>query len=315
MSTILVTGGSGFIGAATVGRLAARGDRVIAFDLAESPRLKAHRERHRDVSFEPGELTEWPQLAEAFRRHKPDAVIHCAAIVGVVNSLASPIATMRVNVEGSLNVLAAMRLFGVSRMVNLSTEEIYGHFSKPKIDEAHPCFPVKPYGISKFAVEQLARDIAERDGLSVIHVRTCWVYGPGLPRPRVPKTLIEAALANRPLHLESGGDFCVDHVYIEDVVDGILRALDARSPSHDVYHIATGEAPSLREIVAIIRELVPNADISVGPGNYAFAAGIEAVRKGALDITRARTDLGYAPRYDIRAGIAAYMRAMRNGDG
>lgn len=315
MSTVLVTGGSGFIGAATVGRLAARGDTVIAFDLAETPRLKAHRDRYRQVSFEPGELTEWPQLAEAFRRHKPDAVIHCAAIVGVVNSLASPIATMRVNVEGSLNVLAAMRLFGIPRMVNLSTEEIYGHFSAPKIDETHPCFPIRPYGISKFAVEQLARDISERDGLSVTHVRTCWVYGPGLPRPRVPKTLIDAALEKRPLHLEGGGDFRVDHVYIDDVVDGILCALDARSPPHDVYHIATGQAPSLREIVAIIRELVPNADISVGPGNYAFADGIEAVRKGALDIARARTELGYAPRYDIRAGIAAYLEARRSGGG
>lgn len=315
MRTILVTGGGGFIGAATVAALAARGDRVIAFDLAESPRLREIRTRHPDIVFAPGELTEWPQLADVFATHRPECVIHCAAIVGVVLSLASPIATMRVNVEGSLNVLACMRLFGCRRMINLSSEEIYGAFTTDVIDEDHPCRPQQPYGISKLAVEFLARDHARAHGLSVVNLRTCWVYGPGLPRPRIPKTLIDAALEGRALHLPAGADFRVDHVYIDDVARGILQALDHPEHRFDAYHITTGAAPSLGEIAAIVRELVPGADITVGPGHYAFNDVAAPVRKGALDCTRARTEFGYVPRYDIRQGLAAYIEARRTGLG
>jgi UDP-glucose 4-epimerase len=233
----------------------------------------------------------------------------------VTNSLASPIGTFRVNVGGSLNVFEAMRLFGVKRVVNLSSEETYGVFESDRIDETHPNRPLKPYGISKYAVERLACDYASSYGLECLHVRTCWVYGPGLPRPRVPKILVDAAVAGQKLHLSSGGDFRVDHVYIDDCVEGISKVLDKPQHRYDVYHIATGEAPSLAEIVDIIKELVPDADLAIGPGPYRFVDGTEAVRKGALDITRARTELGYQPRYPIKNGLAAYIEATRAGRG
>jgi len=315
VSRILITGGAGFIGSGVVKQLAARGDDVIAFDIARSPRLDAALAEHRNIGFVQGEITEWPQVVGLVQKRKPDAIVHCAALVGVSNSLASPIGTFRVNVDGSLNVLEAMRLNGVRRMINLSSEETYGVFEKDKIDETHPNRPLAPYGISKYAVERLACDYVTTHGMEVIHVRTCWVYGPGLPRPRVPKILVDAAVAGRALHLPGGGDFRVDHVYIDDCVDGIVKALDKPSHRHDVYHISTGEAPSLAEIVEMIRELVPGADISIGPGPYRFVDGTEAVRKGALDITRARNELGYEPRFPMKKGLAAYIEATRAGRG
>jgi nucleoside-diphosphate-sugar epimerase len=311
MKTVLVTGGSGFIGGAVVERLAARGDRVIAFDLSESARLRDIRKTFPNIVFVPGELTEWPQLAQVFKDHKPDSVVHCAAIVGVVLSLASPIATMRVNVEGSLNVMSCMRLFGVHCMVNISSEEIYGSFDSNTITEDHPCHPQQPYGISKLAVEQLGRDFTRAGELSVINLRTCWVYGPALPRPRIPRTLIDAAIEGKPLHMESGADFRVDHVYIDDVADGIILALDHPTHRFDAYHITTGVAPSLGEMASIVRELVPGADISIGPGHYAFKAGVAPVHKGALDCSRARGEFGYLPKFDIRAGLKACVDARR----
>ena len=315
MSRILVTGGAGFIGSGVVQALASRGDDVVAFDIARSPRLDAALAEHRNIEYVHGEITEWPQVASLVQRMKPDAVVHCAAIVSVTHSLAAPIATFRVNVDGSLNLFEAMRLFGVKRVVNLSSEETYGPFEKDKIDESHPNRPIHPYGISKYAVERLAHDYVASYDMEIIHVRTCWVYGPGLPRPRVPKILVDAAVAGQRLHVAGGGDFRVDHVYIDDCVDGIIRALDKPKHRFDVYHVSTGEAPSLGEIVAMMKEIVPGADLAIGPGNYRFVDGTEVVKKGALDISRARKELGYQPRYPIREGLAAYVAATRAGRG
>lgn len=311
MARIIVTGANGFLGVEIAGALAARGDHVAALDVAIGPALRALGERHANVSIVPGEITEWHHIANLIRDHRPEAIVHCAAIVGVVASAEAPFATMRVNIGGALNVFEAMRLFGVRRVLNISTEEIYGDFRSERITEDHPCFPVMPYGISKFAVEQLGRDYARNHGLDVVHLRTCWVYGPGLPRPRVPKIFVDAAVEGRPLHVPAGGDFRVDHVYIDDLVAGVLAALDKPEHRYDAYHISSGQAPSLAEIVDIVNELVPGARISIGPGHYAFGDRVRVVRKGALDPGRARADLGYEPRYDIRHGLAAYVEARR----
>ena len=178
MSRILVTGGAGFIGSSVVKALATRGDEVIAFDIARIPLASLRWSQSiRNIEFVQGEITEWPQVVGLIRSRKPDAVVHCAAIVGVTNSLASPIGTFRVNVDGSLNLFEAMRLFGVRRVVNLSSEETYGIFEADTINENHPNRPLKPYGISKYAVERLACDYQSAHGMEIMHVRTCWVYG------------------------------------------------------------------------------------------------------------------------------------------
>lgn len=311
MARILVTGGSGFVGAEIVAVLAARGDRVVAFDLRSSPRLDALLAAHDNVSFVAGEIIEWSNVASIMQEFRPDAVVHCAAIVGVRFSLDTPIQTMRVNVEGSMNVLEAMRLFGVQRMVHMSSEETYGHFQSERITEDHPQQPLMAYGVSKVAVEQLGRSYAQRYGLECLNVRACWVYGPGLPRARVPNTLIEAAAYNRPLHLPGGANFKVDHTYIDDIVDGTIRVLDHKDHPYDAYHISSGTASSLAEIVAILKELVPQADLSVGTGSLEFVPGMPVWNKGALDISRAGKVLGYKPRYDMRKGITATLEAFR----
>lgn len=313
MARVLVTGGSGFIGSAVVRALAERGDEVLAVDTSPSAAVAELLAAFaKSVGFAPGDLTEWAQIAQAAKHFKPTAIVHCAAIVGVVNSVSAPMATMRVNVEGSLNLFETMRLFDIPRLVHISSEEIYGPFDADVIDETHPARPLKPYGISKYAVERLAGDYVRTYGLEILHVRTCWVYGPRLPRPRVPKIFIDAIVENRACHLESGADFRVDHVYVDDCVDGILKVLDHREHRFDAYNIATGAAPSLGDIANTLRELAPGADLAVGPGNYEFAKGLPAVKKGALDIARARTELGYNPRYDIRSGLAAYLDWRRH---
>ena len=311
MKKIVVTGANGFIGIEVVKALIKRGDFVTGFDIVANDSIKKLLLETKNFEFVQGEISEWQHVANLFQNAKPDAVIHCAAIVGVIASANVPFSTMRVNVEGSLNVFESMKLFNIKRVLNLSTEEIYGNFLNDVIDEDHRCLPLMPYGISKFAVEQLARDYNRNHGMDIIHLRTCWVYGPGLPRQRVPKTLIDAAIQGRSLHIENGGDFRVDHVYIDDLVDGILLALDKPSHKFDAYHLASGKAYSLYEIIDFVKELVPGSQISIGPGQYLFGDRIEAVKKGALDITRAHNELSYTPKFQIQDGLKAYLSAAR----
>jgi len=306
---VLVTGGGGFLGTAAIRALLARGDTAIAFDtqLAQLTGV-ARTERLIEVL---GDITDMANVAQAVSVHKPDAVLHCAAIVGVLSSLGSPINVVRVNVEGSLNLFEAMRLGGIRRCVHMSSEEAYGAFRADKIDETHPLDPVLPYGICKAAVEQLGRSYRELHGLEVINLRTSWVYGPGLPRDRIPKNLVDAALAGRRLHIPTGAESAIDHTHVDDVVSAILAALDHRQHRYDAYNIASGRVATVAQIVAIVRDLVPGAQLSVGPGAYRHGDRIDMVRKGALDVSRAASELGWTPRHDIRSGLAAYVKAAR----
>jgi UDP-glucose 4-epimerase len=310
MSSILVTGGGGFVGAAVARALAKRGDAVTVLDMTRTPALETLVASCPTVRFAQVQMTDAAQLLEAVRQAAPQAIIHCAAIIGA----AAPEAIVRTNLEGSLTLLGAMRMFDVPRMIHISSEEVYGAFNADMISEDHPCVPTKIYGVAKLAFEQMARIIAGGTERSVVHLRTSWVYGPGLPRQRMPKTFIDAALANTPLSLPEGGDLRLDQTYIDDLTAGIIGALDLPHHPYDTYHIASGTAPSVAEIAGIVNELVPGARISVGPGRRAFD-GPEPARKGALNVERARIAFGYVPRYPIREGIAAYIDATRQGVG
>lgn len=305
---ILITGGGGFLGTAVANALIARGDTSIAFDTHFAGNADASPQQSVRVV---GDITDMAALAQAVLVHKPDAVIHCAAIVGVLPSIGSPINIVRVNVEGSIHVFEAMRIGNIKRCIHISSEEAYGAFQAKRIDESHPLDPVLPYGICKAAVEQLGRSYRDLHGLEIINMRTTWVYGPALPRDRIPRDLVTAALQGRALHIPSGADSAIDHTYVDDWVTAILGALDHPRHRHDAYNIGSGSAVTVTQLAAIVSELVPGARLSVGPGRYRHGDLVELVNKGALDVSRAEKEFGWKPKFDIRAGLAAYIDTMR----
>lgn len=304
---VLVTGGGGFLGAAVSQALIARGDTAIAFDTQFPIGDMAAPEHCVRVQ---GDITDMAALAQTVLKHEPDAVIHCAAIVGVLSSIGSPINIVRINVEGSINVFEAMRVGGIKRCIHISSEEAYGAFRAERIDETHPLEPVLPYGICKATVEQLGRTYRDLHDLEVINLRTSWVYGPALPRDRIPRNLVMAALQGRPLHIPHGADTAIDHTWVDDWVAAVLAALDHQVHRYDVYNVSSGQASTVTELAQIVSELVPGARLSVGPGLYRHGNQIELVKKGALDISRAKTELGWKPKHDIRSGLAAYVKAL-----
>jgi nucleoside-diphosphate-sugar epimerase len=137
------------------------------------------------------------------------------------------------------------------------------------------------------------------------------VYGPGLPRDRIPRNLVMAALQGRELHIPHGADTAIDHTHVDDWVSAVIAALDHREHRYDVYNISSGQASTVARLAQIVSELVPGARLSVGPGLYRHGNQIELIKKGALDISRAEAELGWKPRFDIRSGLAAYIEALR----
>lgn len=317
MAHILVTGASGFIGLALSKVLAARGDTVTGVDLYIGEGLAQLAAENKNVTARICEITEWPTLIEIIKDNPPDGILHCAAVVGVIASAHAPCRTMRVNVDGAINLFEAARLFGIKRIIHMSSEETYGDFQHPIIDETHPQNPVMAYGISKLAVEHFGRSYKAMYGIEVINMRTCWVYGPGLPRLRLPKNFVDAAVAGEACHMPWGADMTVDHTYVDDTVAGILLALDCENHPYDAYNLASGEATSVTRIVDIVKELVPGADISVGPDEYRHGlpeASAISVEKGALNVSRAFEAFGYKPKYNMRDGLAAYIEDTRNSN-
>jgi nucleoside-diphosphate-sugar epimerase len=310
--TILVTGACGWLGTAIVQALLARGDRVVAIDLGVSPAMAVLASQQPRLITAVVDLSEWHEVLRTFQTHRPDAVIHAAALVGVVQAADIPLKALRANVEAAVNLFEAMRFSGVRRVVHISTEETYGDFRSAVIDEEHPQQPTSVYGLTKLAAEHYGRVYSRDHGLECINVRTCWVYGPHLPRLRMPRTFIEAALRGEPFHQEDGGNLAVDQVYIDDTVAGVLLALDKPQHRFDAYNVATGVAPTLRDTAEAVNRAIPGAKITVGDtGPYHHGGRVLSATKGALDISRAKAELGYQPRFDLQKGIEATIEATR----
>lgn len=298
---ILVTGGTGWLGGAVVRALLARGYTVVAADVVIHPAFAKLSETEANLKIASVDLANAPQTIDLLRNETPDAVVHCAAIVAVGPCAADPAKAYRVNVEGTVNLFEAVRAAGVKRVVNVSTEETYGDFQSDVVDEDHPQNPTSIYGATKLASEQVGRVYSRNYGVESINIRTCWVYGPDLPRPRMPKTYIDAALKGESLH--TVGDLAVDQVYIDDTVQGIVLAVEKETHRFDAYNVATGEAPTVSDVAGIVNAAIPGADIQVKPGPYYPAEGLLGAKKGALNISRAVSELGYQPQFTIKRGI------------
>jgi UDP-glucose 4-epimerase len=312
---VLITGGLGAIGSYVVRALADAGARPVAFSPRGDTRLVADVADRLDVVA--GDVLDLPHLLRTIREHDVTHVVHLASLV-VPTSQVNPLRALKTNVEGALHVFEAARVLGLRRVVYLSSKGVLGVIGG---DAAHPTYrplaedepprPADVYSITKLTVEQLAEHYVGDFGVDLVGLRLTTTYGPGKgARHGFAATLtrlIEAAARGEPCHLPRGAEQRDDMIYHGDVAQGVLRACFAPTLAHRLFHLGSGHATSYGEFVAALRRQMPGADVTIGPGVDPYGRQSYCV----FDVSRARRELGYEPRFDVDRGIADHLLVMR----
>ncbi len=310
---VAVTGATGYTGGRLAQALAARGDSVRALGRRGSPRPSVAG----DVTWVDGDLHDADALATLVRG--ADAVVHVAA---VYRTAGHPDAYYReINVGGTERLLEAAARSGVGRFVHTSTVGVHGDVERPPADEDAPIAPGDIYQQTKAEAEDLALHFGAEHGLPVAVLRPGAIYGPGERR----LLKLFRAIARRRYALVGSGDAFYHPVYIDDLIDGFLRALDRPEAAGQVFIVAGPRYVSQRELAEIIARhtggrLLPFR-VPAAPVRWA-AAMVEAVcvplgiepplhrrrvefwtKSRAFSIEKARRLLGYAPRVDLDEGV------------
>ena len=305
MSTVLVTGGAGYIGSHAVQALRAADHTVVVFDNLTA----GHRAAVGDATLVEGDVRDTALVEATLRRHGVDAVMHFAALLSVGESVREPARYYDNNVGGSLSLLDAMVAAGVGRFVLSSTCAVYGDPVTTPLDEEHPTNPINAYGESKLVVERALAHYGRAYGLRSIALRYFNAAGadPGgrlgedhAPEIHLIPRAIEAACGGAPLQL-FGCDYSTtdgtcerDYVHVSDLATGHVRALEAldSGTTTRVYNIGTGRPHSVREVIAAVERVTGRG---VPTEAAPRRAGDPAVLYAAAD--RIGRELGWQPSY------------------
>jgi UDP-glucose 4-epimerase len=305
----LVTGGAGFIGSNLVDALVARGDEVSVIDNISTGR----RENLEQALSQGAELIELDvrdaeAVAAAVERTGPEVIFHLAAQIDVRKSVADPANDSRVNVEGTINVLAAAQAGGVRRVINTSTGgAIYGEGQIIPAPEDHPVAPESPYGLSKFCAENYCALCTRLHGLSTISLRYGNVYGPRqdpLGEAGVIAIFCGKLLEGGRPKIFGDGKQTRDYVFVGDVVDANLRAADTDLTG--AYNVGRGVQTSVLDIVEALAAHSSNGfEADHAPGRSGEVQHI------ALDPSRTREELGWEAQVDLDQGLARTLDSLR----
>jgi UDP-glucuronate 4-epimerase len=321
--TCLVTGGAGFIGSHVCEKLLTAGNRVISVDnfndfydpaykrqnISEVIRTAEESGAGFFVSLE-GDIRNPLALDAVFREHKPDIVMHLAACAGVRPSIADPLLYSSVNIAGTINMLECVKRYGVGRFIFASSSSVYGNNEKIPFSETDSVDrPISPYAATKKAGELLCHTYSHLYGVNIACLRFFTVYG---PRQRPDLAIYKfTKLINEGRRVPFYGDGSTerDYTYIDDILDGIIRAADWTadgSGKYAVFNLGNSSTVSLAKMVSTIETALGKSAVldyqPLWPG--------DAIRTYA-DISYAGKILGYAPKTGFEEGIRQFVRWYR----
>jgi UDP-glucuronate 4-epimerase len=309
VTKVLVTGAAGFIGSHVTEALLARGDEVVGLDNFEafySPDVKRRNVQtalaHSGYTAVDGDLRSAAAVEVAFGEGPFDAVIHLAARAGVRPSLLDPAGYSETNVSGTVLLLEAARRQSVGQFVFASSSSVYGARSTAPFRESDSVDePASPYAATKRAGEILAATFHQLYGLPVTCLRFFTVYGPRQRPDMAIHRFTRLIDEGRKIQVYGGGHSQRDYTFIDDIVDGVLRALD-RPQGYRVYNLGTNRTISLLSLVDLI-----SARLDRTPRIVRLPNQPGDVPLTYADITLARSELGYEPSTTLDDGIAAFI--------
>ncbi|HEY0334884.1 MAG TPA: NAD-dependent epimerase/dehydratase family protein [Stenotrophomonas sp.] len=305
--TILVTGAAGFVGAYVSRALAARGEHVVGLDNYNpyyDPQLKRDRVAAlcAGVDIREIDLVDRAALEALFDEVRPERVVHLAAQAGVRYSLENPQAYVDSNLVGFVNMLELCRHRGIGHLVYASSSSVYGDSATPPFSEDQRVDrPRSLYAATKAANELMAYTYTQLYGLRATGLRFFTVYGPWGRPDMAPLLFSRAVLAGRPIEVFNQGRMRRDFTYIDDIVAGVLGALDhpgGDTEPHRVFNLGNHTPVELEHFIAVIEQAAGQAAHKLyrpmQPGDM-----VETM----ADTHRAHAAFGYEPATPIEVGL------------
>jgi len=307
---ILVTGGAGFIGSNTINSLLARGGcEVICVDdfndyydpsikekniesFLTNPRFKLYR----------ADICDMKKMDEVFSKEKPDKVIHLAARAGVRESIKKPSLYVNVNVNGTVNMLELAKKYNIKNFVFASSSSVYGNQKKLPFSENDPAAKsVSVYAATKKTGEDIAHLYHRMFGINITCLRFFTVYGPAGRPDMAPYKFVRLILNGEQIPKYGDGFSKRDYTYVEDVVAGILAALDKNLP-YEIINLGNSETVSLNDFISLIEKLTGKKakvkKMPMQPGDVLITYA---------DIAKAKKLLGYKPKTSFEQGMKRFI--------
>ncbi len=313
MGKVLITGGAGFIGSHVAEQLLTRGRDVVALDDFNDyydPRFKrenaARLGRHRGFHLVEGDIRDRQLVEGLYRREGVEATIHLAARAGVRPSIREPHLYVDVNEMGTVNLLEAAQQARAEVFIFGSSSSVYGTNSKVPFAEGDPITrPVSPYAATKRSGELLCHAYHHLHGLRVTCLRFFTVYGPRQRPEMAIYSFTERMLNGHPIPMFGDGSSARDYTFVDDIADGVVRALEA-GRGWDIVNLGGSRTTTLRALVDLIA-----AAAGVEPAVEVLPDQPGDVPITFADVSHAREVLGWAPTVSVDEGIPRFVEWYR----
>ncbi len=312
-STVLITGGAGFVGSHLADRLVEMGTKVVAIDNFDEfylgkERNVDHNLKRENYKLVKGDILNLETLSSAMKG--VDVVFHEAAQAGLRHCNKHPVKAHNVNVTGTLNVLTAARQNKVKRVIYASSSSIFGPPQQIPMNEEHPTNPTSPYGATKLAAEKYCIAFNNVYDLSTVCLRYFSVYGPrGRPDQVFYRFAERVSKRENPIIFGDGSQ-TRDFTYISDVVDANINAAEVDEADGEIFNIGFGYELSINDAA---KKVIERLDGSVEPTYQPTYRG--DFPRTRADNSRAQKILGWTPRFDIEKGLdrfAEWFKADNN---
>jgi UDP-glucuronate 4-epimerase len=307
---ILVTGGAGFIGSNLIDQLLFSGHNVVCLDnfdpfYDQNIKNKNLYKACMNPKFilNEGDIRNPEDIEKCFRLQSIDLVIHLAAKAGVRPSIVDPRSYYKVNVSGTLNILEAMRNYGVNKMIFASSSSVYGNSTKVPFSEVDNVdYPISPYAATKKASELLCHTYHHIYGFDIFCLRFFTVYGPRQRPDLAIHKFTNLILKNRPIEVYGDGSSARDYTFVNDTVDGIMTAAE-HLKGFNIFNIGESKAISLLTMIETIEKSLGKQAIK----NFL------PTQPGDVDITfaniaKSKNLIGYNPHWDFKDGIMEFLK-------